>query len=96
MTRHQRFLIGHNGTRGRSHDETRVVAQGGESTIRLSAGVPIRVATQEPPPEGRYVPYSTKLRLRQTGQHVVLAVFDPVSGRISTAELDTAPPGKEK
>lgn len=54
-------------------------------------GVPIRVATQEPPPEGRYVPYSTRLRLRQTGQHLVLAVFDPVSGRISTAEFDTAP-----
>ena len=58
--------------------------------------VPIRVATEEAPAEDRYVPYSTRLLLRRTGQHLVLAVFDPVSGRISTAEIDMAPPGKEE
>ncbi|HYG64068.1 MAG TPA: VWA domain-containing protein [Thermoanaerobaculia bacterium] len=58
--------------------------------------VPIRVATQEAPSEDRYVPYSTRLLLRRTGQHLVLAVFDPVSGRISTAQIDMAPPGKEE
>jgi VWFA-related protein len=56
--------------------------------------VPIRVTTQEEPAADRYVPYSTRLLLRRTDQHLVLAVFDPVSGRISTAEIDTAPPSR--
>jgi hypothetical protein len=34
------------------------------------------------------------LRLRRTTQRLVLGVFDPVSGRISTAEIETGPPGK--
>ncbi|HVR96567.1 MAG TPA: VWA domain-containing protein [Thermoanaerobaculia bacterium] len=54
--------------------------------------VPIRIATKELPTAGKYVRYDTKLRLRQIQQHVVLAVFDPVSGKISTAETDVKPP----
>lgn len=56
--------------------------------------IPIRISTKEPPEAGKYVRYNTKLRLRQIEQHVVLAVFDPVSGKISTAETDVRPPKK--
>lgn len=65
--------------------------QGRRSDIPV---VPIRVSTQEAPEEGKYVSYSTRLRLRRTHQHLVLAVFDPVSGKISTAEIETRPPVK--
>ncbi len=57
--------------------------------------IPIRISTKQPPEAGKYVRYDTKLRLRQIEQHVVMAVFDPVSGKISTAETDVRPPKKK-
>jgi VWFA-related protein len=57
--------------------------------------IPIRISTKEPPEAGKYVRYDTRLRLRQAEQHVVMAVFDPVSGKISTAETDVRPPKKK-
>ena len=56
--------------------------------------VPIRLTSdQEPPKDGAgHVRYETKLRLRRIGQHIILAVFDPLSGKITTAEADVVPP----
>lgn len=56
--------------------------------------VPIRLtADQEPPKDANgHVRYETRLRLRRIGQHVILAVFDPLSGKITTAEADVVPP----
>lgn len=58
--------------------------------------IPIRLsAAQEPPKEeGGYIRYDTRLRLRKTRQHLILAVFDPLSGKLTTAEGDVAPPPK--
>jgi hypothetical protein len=61
---------------------------GGRSDIPV---VPIRISTQAPPEQGKHVRYDTKVRLRRTGQHLVLSVYDPLSGKISTAEVDVNP-----
>ena len=50
--------------------------------------VPLRMTLDQPPPAGSYLRYDTKLRLRRVDQHLVIAVFDPLSGRIMTAETD--------
>lgn len=50
--------------------------------------VPLRMTLDQPPPAGAYLRYDTKLRLRRVDQHLVIAVFDPLSGRIMTAETD--------
>jgi hypothetical protein len=71
--------------------ELRIFALDGNGDRSDIPVVPIRIATQEPPPAGKYVRYDTKIRLRRTGQHLVLAIYDPVSGNISTAEVDVTP-----
>lgn len=54
--------------------------------------IPIRMSTEKEPPKEGYVRYDTRLKLRKIGQHLLLAIFDPVSGKITTAETDVVPP----
>lgn len=60
--------------------------------------IPIRLSTdKEPPKDGTgqpagHVRYDTKLRLRRIGQRIILAIFDPLTGKITTAEADVVPP----
>ncbi|MFP5286490.1 MAG: VWA domain-containing protein [Thermoanaerobaculia bacterium] len=54
--------------------------------------IPIRMSTEKEPPKEGYVRYDTRLKLRKIGQHLLLAIFDPVSGKITTAEADVVPP----
>lgn len=58
--------------------------------------IPIRITTEKEPPKdvAGHVRYDTRLKLRKIGQHVILAIFDPLSGKITTAEADVVPPGK--
>jgi VWFA-related protein len=76
--------------------ELRIAAvdeRGGRSEIPV---IPIDLAGDKPPAPGTSFPYETRLRLRALGQHLVIAIFDPLSGRISTAEVDVAPEGERK
>jgi hypothetical protein len=54
--------------------------------------VPIKLAFPKPPEAGKYVPYGLKLKLRRARQHLVIALFDPLGGKILTAEADVNPP----
>jgi VWFA-related protein len=60
--------------------------------------IPIRLTTEKEPPKDStgqpagHVRYETRLKLRKIGQHLILAIFDPVSGKITTAEADVVPP----
>jgi len=56
--------------------------------------IPIRLTAEQEPPKGGAVRYDTRLKLRKIGQHLILAIFDPVSGRITTAEADVVPPSR--
>jgi VWFA-related protein len=54
--------------------------------------VPIKLSFPKPPEAGKYVPYSFPLKLRKIRQHIVIALFDPLGGKIQTAEVDVNPP----
>jgi VWFA-related protein len=53
--------------------------------------IPLKMSTDNPPPKGAYFKYQTKLRLRRVKQHIVVAVFDPLSNHILTAQADVLP-----
>ena len=54
--------------------------------------VPIKLSFPTPPEGGKYVPYDIKIKLRRARQHLVIALFDPLGGKILTAEADVEPP----
>ena len=56
--------------------------------------VPLRMTLDQPPPPEAYLRYDTKIRLRRIQQHLIVAIFDPLSGRILTAETDVKPDAK--
>jgi VWFA-related protein len=53
--------------------------------------VPLRMTLDQPPPSEAYLRYDTKIRLRRIEQHLIVAIFDPLSGHILTAEADVKP-----
>jgi VWFA-related protein len=65
-------------------------AKGNRSAVPV---IPIRLTADKPPSEspGQYVRYETTLKLRKIGQHLIVAIFDPLSGKITTAEADVVP-----
>lgn len=54
--------------------------------------IPLRITSETAPKDGEYMRYDTRLKLRKIGQHLVAAIYDPLSGKISTAEADIVPP----
>lgn len=56
--------------------------------------IPLALTAESAPPAGGYIPYKTMLTLRRLAHHLILAVYDPLSGNILTAEADVAPPAK--
>lgn len=64
-------------------------ADGNNSDIPV---VPLNLASDKPPAPGKVVRYDTKLTLPAKASHVVIAVYDPLSGKVATAETDIAAP----
>lgn len=58
--------------------------------------IPIRLTADKPPAEqpGQYVRYDTTLKMRKIRQHLIAAIYDPLSGKITTAEADVVPDRK--
>ena len=54
--------------------------------------VPITLTSDHPPVPGKVVRYDTKVRLHGGADHLVVAVYDPLSGKIATAETDVKAP----
>jgi VWFA-related protein len=54
--------------------------------------IPVTLTGAEAPKAGAYVRYDTRLKLRKQPHHLTLAIFDPLSGKILTAQADVAPP----
>jgi len=54
--------------------------------------IPLHLTFNTPPPAGEgHIRYDTQLKLRRIEQHVIATLFDPLSGKITTAEIDVAP-----
>jgi len=53
--------------------------------------VPLQLQSDKEPQRGHYIRYQTKLKLRRINQHLIFAIFDPLSNRVTTAEQDVKP-----
>jgi VWFA-related protein len=67
--------------------------RGGRSQI---PSLTLNLSGDKPPAPGSTLPYPTKLHLRDAFQHLVFAVFDPLSGKVTLAQADLVPPGAQK
>jgi hypothetical protein len=54
--------------------------------------LPVSLSSDHPPVAGKFVRYETKVRLRGKADHLVVALYDPLSGKIATAETDVKLP----
>jgi hypothetical protein len=60
-------------------------ADGNNSEIPI---IPVDLTSDHPPTPGKVVRYDTRIKLRGKADHLVVAVYDPLSGKIATAETD--------
>ena len=66
-----------------------VDAEGNRSGIPV---IPLRLTLDDVSQiAGKFIRYDTKVRLRRIGQHLIVAIYDPLSSRIFTAEADVTP-----
>jgi VWFA-related protein len=68
--------------------ELRIVAtddQGNRSDIQA---LPLELASDKEPKAGGYVKYETKITIKGKPRQLVLATYDPLSGKIATAQAD--------
>lgn len=68
-----------------------VDANGGRAPVPM---VPLTLTTDTEPKPGTAVRYDTRVKLRRVANHLRLAVYDPLSGRILTGQAEVAPPKK--
>lgn len=60
-------------------------AKGNRSNV---PSVPLTLSSEKQPRPGRYVRYETRIILPSSARHLVVAVFDPLNGKVSTAEAE--------
>jgi VWFA-related protein len=72
--------------------ELRFIASDGSGNTSEIPVVPVSLSSDHPPVAGKFVRYETKIKLRGAADHLVVAVYDPLSGKIATAESDVQKP----
>jgi VWFA-related protein len=84
-------LVEQNG-KFRSHLELRVIAADKDGNRSEVPVIPLDLSSGKAPQPGGFVKYETRLTLKGTATHIVLATYDVVSGKIATAEADVPVP----
>jgi VWFA-related protein len=56
--------------------------------------IAVTLTSVETPKPGAFVRYDTRLKLKKLPHHLTLAIFDPLNGKILTAQTDVKPPKK--
>jgi VWFA-related protein len=64
-------------------------ANGNSSEIPV---VPLKLSSAQPPTPGGFIRYETTLTLKGKADHLVAAVYDPLSGKVATAEAEVVAP----
>jgi VWFA-related protein len=59
--------------------------QGNRSDVQV---IPLELASDREPKPGGYVKYETKITVKGQPKHLVLATYDPLSGKIATSQVD--------
>jgi hypothetical protein len=64
-------------------------ANGNSSEIPV---LPLKLSSAQPPKPGGFVKYETTLKLKGQADHLVAALYDPLSGKVATAQADLVAP----
>lgn len=72
--------------------ELRFAASDANGNSSLIPILPLNLASEKPPAPGKFVRYETTLKLQGNANHLVVALYDPLSGKVATAEADLAAP----
>ncbi len=72
--------------------ELRFAASDAEGNTADIPVVPVTLTSGHPPAPGKVVRYETRVKLRGKADHLVVAAYDPLSGKIATAETDVKVP----
>ena len=72
--------------------ELRIAAQDERGNQADMPVVPLTLSTDRQPEPGGHVRYETTLTLRKLRHDLTIAIFDPLSGKITTAAVKVAPP----
>jgi VWFA-related protein len=68
--------------------ELRVAATDEEGNSSEIPVIPLTLSAPRPPRPGGFVRYDTKLKLQGAAKRLVVAVYDPLSGKIATAQVE--------
>ncbi|HEY0555247.1 MAG TPA: VWA domain-containing protein [Thermoanaerobaculia bacterium] len=74
--------------------ELRVAAVDSSGNRAPISVIPVTLSATEAPKPGSYVRYDTRVKLKKLPHHLTLAIYDPLSGKILTAQADIKPPQK--
>jgi VWFA-related protein len=80
------------GNKFAAHLELRFAASDASGNTAEIPTLPVSLSSDHPPVPGKYVKYETKVKLHGKADHLVVAVYDPLSGKLATAETDVALP----
>jgi VWFA-related protein len=74
--------------------ELRIAASDDNGNASDVPVIPLDLTSDHPPQPGRFVKYETKVTLRGKAQELVVAVYDPISGKIASARATVPAPPK--
>jgi VWFA-related protein len=80
------------GSRYTVHLELRFAASDATGDTADVPVVPVTLTSDHQPSPGKLVKYETRVKLRGKADHMVVAAYDPLSGKIATAEVDVKAP----
>jgi VWFA-related protein len=80
------------GNKYAAHSELRFAASDDNGNDSELPVVPLDINSDHPPKPGGFIKFETKVTLKGKANHLVAAVYDPVSGKVATGEADLALP----
>ena len=72
--------------------ELRFAASNSDGSASEIPVLPVSLASNHPPAAGKVVKYETKVTLHGKADHLVVAAYDPLSGKPASAETDIKAP----
>ncbi|HEY4565396.1 MAG TPA: hypothetical protein VIJ36_20640, partial [Thermoanaerobaculia bacterium] len=72
--------------------ELRFAASSADGETAEIPVVPVTLTSDHQPAPGKMVRYETRVTLHGKADHMVVAAYDPLSGKIATAEADVKAP----
>ncbi|MFY9819837.1 MAG: VWA domain-containing protein [Thermoanaerobaculia bacterium] len=80
------------GNKYAAHAELRFAASDKNGNASELPVVPLDIKSDHPARPGGFIKFETKLTLKGDANHLVATVYDPVSGKVATAETDLSLP----